>query len=201
MERTFVIATGNEHKRAEYAALLDIPGYTCRSLRDIGLAADAPEDGDTFRANALQKARFYAQKSGCMTLADDSGISVTALGGAPGVYSARYGTPDLDDRGRRLLLLETVNRLNPSDRSAAFSCVIAVVCPDGREYVCEGLCAGAIAHEEAGDGGFGYDPIFWLPERACTIATLSAAEKNAISHRGKAVAALRALLPSILAGV
>lgn len=198
MEHRFVIATGNEHKRAEYDALLALPGYSCVSLRDLGIAADAPEDGTTFHANALQKARYYAQKSGLMTIADDSGIAVQALDGAPGVFSARYGTPDLDDRGRRLLLLETVNRLDPADRRAAFHCVIAVVMPDGREFVCEGTCEGAIAHAEAGDGGFGYDPIFWLPTHGCTIATLSAAEKNAISHRGKAVAALKTRLAEII---
>jgi XTP/dITP diphosphohydrolase len=121
------------------------------------------------------------------TLADDSGIVVDALGGAPGVYSARYGTPDLDDAGRRRLLLATVNALGTVDRKARFVCVIAVVTPDGRELLSEGVCEGQIADEEAGEGGFGYDPIFWLPTHHCTIAQLSADQKNALSHRGKAV--------------
>jgi XTP/dITP diphosphohydrolase len=198
MTQAIVIATGNEHKRAEYAALLAVPGYRIDSLRDRGIAADAPEDGTTFEANALQKARYYAQKSGCITIADDSGIAVAALDGAPGVYSARYGTPDLDDRGRRLLLLETVNGRNPADRSAAFHCVIALVLPDGREWVCHGTCTGSIAYTEAGSGGFGYDPIFWVAERGCTIASLSADEKNAISHRGKAVEQLKRVLATVL---
>lgn len=198
MQQTLVIATGNEHKRAEYATLLAIPGLLCLSLRDLGISADAPEDGTTFVANALQKARYYAAKTGQITIADDSGISVSALNGAPGVISARYGTPDLDDAGRRRLLLATVNALDPVDRSAAFTCVIAVVLPDGREFVCTGECQGAIAKTEAGDGGFGYDPIFWVPERMCTIAELTNAEKNAISHRGKAVVHLKKLLAELL---
>jgi XTP/dITP diphosphohydrolase len=198
MDQIIVIATGNEHKRAEYAALLSFPGYRIVSLRDLGIAADAPEDGTTFTENALQKAQYYAQKSGHITIADDSGISVAALDGAPGVYSARYGTPDLDDRGRRLLLLDTVNRLNPADRSAAFSCVIALVLPDGREYTCTGICTGSIATTEEGTGGFGYDPIFWVHERGCTMASLSAEEKNAISHRGRAVQQLKILLAELL---
>ena len=198
MDQTIVIATGNEHKRAEYAALLTIPGYRIVSLRDLGIVADAPEDGTTFTENALQKARYYAQQSGHITIADDSGISVAALDGAPGVYSARYGTPDLDDRGRRLLLLDTVNRLNPVDRAAAFRCVIALVLPGGREFTCVGRCDGLIAHTEEGAGGFGYDPIFWLSNRGCTMASLSAEEKNAISHRGRAVQQLKILMTELL---
>ena len=198
MQQTIVIATGNEHKRAEYATLLALPGLQCLSLRDLGIRADAPEDGTTFVANALQKARYYAAKTGRLTIADDSGISVSALNGAPGVISARYGTPDLDDGGRRRLLLATVNSLEPVDRSASFTCVIAVVLPDGREFFCTGECQGAIAKTETGDGGFGYDPIFWIPERMCTIAELSQDEKNAISHRGQAVVRLKEILTELL---
>lgn len=198
MPTTLLIATGNNHKLTEYAQLLALPQLTLVSLRDGGVRADAPEDGQTFVENALQKARYYAQKSGLPTLADDSGIVVDALGGAPGVYSARYGTPDLDDRGRRLLLLANVNALGAVNRQARFVCVIAVVLPDGREFYTQGMCEGQIANHEAGDGGFGYDPIFWLPERQCTIAQLSAAEKNAISHRGRATHAMREILPHII---
>ena len=184
---TILVATSNNHKLGEYAALLNLPDLQLVSLRDVGIAADAPEDGDTFTANSLQKAHYYAKKSGVVTLADDSGIVVDALGGAPGVYSARYGTPDLDDTGRRRLLLANVNALGDVDRSARFVCVIAVVTPDGRELLSEGVCEGQIADVEAGEGGFGYDPIFWLPAHGCTIAQLSADQKNALSHRGKAV--------------
>jgi XTP/dITP diphosphohydrolase len=191
---TILVATSNNHKLGEYAALLNLPDLHLVSLKDLGIAADAPEDGDTFQANALQKAHYYAQKSGMPTLADDSGIVVDALGGAPGVYSARYGTPDLDDIGRRRLLLANVNALGDVDRSARFVCVIAVVTPDGQELLSEGVCEGQIADAEAGEGGFGYDPIFWLPAHGCTIAQLSAAQKNALSHRGKAV---RGIAPRI----
>ncbi len=184
---TILVATSNNHKLGEYAALLNLPDLQLVSLRDVGIAADAPEDGDTFTANSLQKAHYYAQKSGLVTLADDSGIVVDALGGAPGVYSARYGTPDLDDTGRRRLLLANVNALGDVNRSARFVCVIAVVTPDGQELLSEGVCEGQIADVEAGEGGFGYDPIFWLPAHGCTIAQLSADQKNALSHRGKAV--------------
>lgn len=184
---TILVATSNNHKLGEYATLLNIPDLQLLSLRDAGIAADAPEDGDTFTANALQKAHYYCQKSGLVTLADDSGIVVDALGGAPGVYSARYGTPELDDKGRRRLLLTNVNALGSVDRSARFVCVIAIVTPTGRELLSEGVCEGRIANVEAGSGGFGYDPIFWLPEFGCTIAQLSTDQKNALSHRGKAV--------------
>jgi XTP/dITP diphosphohydrolase len=191
---TILVATSNNHKLGEYAALLNLPDLQLVSLRDLGIAADAPEDGDTFTANALQKAHYYAKKSGLVTLADDSGIVVDALGGAPGVYSARYGTPGLDDAGRRHLLLANVNALGDVNRSARFVCVIAVVTPDGQELLSEGVCEGQIADEEAGEGGFGYDPIFWLPAHHCTIAQLSADQKNALSHRGKAV---RGIAPRI----
>jgi XTP/dITP diphosphohydrolase len=191
---TILVATSNNHKLGEYTALLNLPALQLVSLRDLGIVADAPEDGDTFTANALQKAHYYAKKSGMPTLADDSGIVVDALGGAPGVYSARYGTPELDDSGRRRLLLTNVNALGEVDRSARFVCVIAVVTPDGRELLSEGVCEGQIATTEAGEGGFGYDPIFWLPAHGCTIAQLSADQKNALSHRGKAV---RGIAPRI----
>jgi XTP/dITP diphosphohydrolase len=193
---TILVATSNNHKLGEYAALLNLPDLHLVSLKDLGIVADAPEDGDTFTANALQKAHYYAQKSGMTTLADDSGIVVDALGGAPGVYSARYGTPDLDDAGRRRLLLANVNALGAVNRSARFVCVIAVVTPDDRELLSEGVCEGQIADGEAGEGGFGYDPIFWLPTHHCTIAQLSADQKNALSHRGKAV---RGIAPQLAA--
>lgn len=197
MTSTLLVATGNTHKLGEYTQLLAMPALTLVSLRDVGVPADAPEDGSTFVANALQKARYYAQKSGLPTLADDSGIVVDALDGAPGVYSARYGTPDLDDAGRRRLLLANINACGAVDRSARFVCVIALVLPDGREFHTQGMCEGQIATHEAGDGGFGYDPIFWLPERNCTIAQLSAAEKNAISHRGQAVRGIKTTLQQL----
>ncbi len=184
---TILVATSNNHKLGEYATLLNLPELQLVSLKDLGIAADAPEDGDTFTANALQKAHYYAKKSGMPTLADDSGIVVDALGGAPGVYSARYGTLGLDDSGRRRLLLTNVNALGEVDRTARFVCVIAVVTPAGRELLSEGVCEGQIATAEAGEGGFGYDPIFWLPAHHCTIAQLSADQKNRLSHRGKAV--------------
>lgn len=191
---TILVATSNNHKLGEYATLLNLPNLQLLSLRDVGIVADAPEDGTTFTANALQKAHYYAQKSGHITLADDSGIVVDALGGAPGVYSARYGTPDLDDVGRRRLLLANLNALGPVNRSARFVCVIAVVTPAGQELWSEGICEGQIAHTEAGEGGFGYDPVFWLPTHNCTIAQLNATQKNTLSHRGKAV---RGIAPRI----
>lgn len=197
MPTHLLVATGNAHKLAEYAQLLNMPMLTLCSLRDVDISADAPEDGTTFVANALQKARYYAAKSGLPTLADDSGIVVDALAGAPGVYSARYGTPDLDDAGRRRLLLANVNALGDVVRSARFVCVIALVLPDGREFHTQGICEGQIAMHEAGDEGFGYDPIFWLPERQCTIAQLSAAQKHAISHRGQATRAMHAILQGL----
>ena len=175
-----MLSTGNAGKAGELARLLD--------LEIEALDLDVDETGSTFAENALLKARAAAA-TGTWGLGDDSGLAVSALGGEPGVRSARWAGPSDADRNAALLA-----RLSGvADRRAAFVCALAAVAPDGRELIAEGRLEGAIGLEPAGDGGFGYDPIFVLPDGR-SLAELTRDEKNAISHRGEAARALRELL-------
>ncbi|NLX36635.1 MAG: XTP/dITP diphosphatase [Chloroflexi bacterium] len=186
-----LIATGNAGKKREFAGLLaDLP-LEIVGLNDLGLPNDVEETGASFAENALLKARAYAARSGLLTLADDSGLEVDALAGAPGVQSARYGGPGLDDRGRYKLLLASLRGVPAEDRTARFRCTIALVVPDGREATVDGACEGRITDAPSGEHGFGYDPVFWVTSEGCTMAELLPERKNAISHR--AVAARQAL--------
>ncbi len=186
-----LIATGNAGKKREFARLLATLPCEVVGLDDLGLANDVEESGATFAENALLKARAYAARSGLLTLADDSGLEVDALGGAPGVQSARYGGPCLDDRGRYELLLANLRAVPDERRTARFRCTIALVAPNGREATAEGACEGRIVHAPRGEHGFGYDPVFWVASEGCTMAELPPERKNVISHR--AVAARQAL--------
>lgn len=186
-----LIATGNAGKKREFARLLATLPCEVVGLDDLGLANDVEESGATFAENALLKARAYAARSGLLTLADDSGLEVDALGGAPGVQSARYGGPCLDDRGRYELLLANLRAVPDERRTARFRCTIALVAPNGREAAAEGACEGRIVHAPRGEHGFGYDPVFWVNNEGCTMAELPPERKNVISHR--AVAARQAL--------
>jgi len=186
-----LVATGNAGKKREFVELLAALPLEIVSLRDVGITNDVPETGATFSENALLKARAYAAVSGLLTLADDSGLEVDALGGAPGVLSARYGGPGLDDRGRYELLLHNLVAVPDARRTARFCCVIALVSPSGREALAEGVCEGRITHAPRGVHGFGYDPVFWVDGEGSTMAELTPARKNAISHR--ALAARQAL--------
>lgn len=186
-----LIATGNAGKKREFARLLATLPCEVVGLDDLGLANDVEESGATFAENALLKARAYAARSGLLTLADDSGLEVDALGGAPGVQSARYGGPCLDDRGRYELLLANLRAVPDERRTARFRCTIALVAPNGREATAEGACEGRIVHAPRGEHGFGYDPVFWVNNEGCTMAELPPERKNVISHR--AVAARQAL--------
>ncbi len=186
-----LIATGNAGKKREFARLLATLPVEVVGLDDLGLANDVEESGATFAENALLKARAYAARSGLLTLADDSGLEVDALGGAPGVQSARYGGPCLDDRGRYELLLANLRAVPDERRTARFRCTIALVAPNGREATAEGACEGRIVHAPRGEHGFGYDPVFWVNNEGCTMAELPPERKNVISHR--AVAARQAL--------
>ena len=183
-----VLASRNKHKISELQALLGkhIPNIEILSLDDIGFFDDIVEDGQTFEENALIKARAAAS-SGYIGLGDDSGLSVRALGGAPGIYSARYAGEHGDDGANNRLLLE--NLANESDRYAQFVCVIACVFPDGekKEVICKGITEGEIIDEYRGEGGFGYDPLFYHRPSGKTYAEMYSDEKNAISHRGKAI--------------
>jgi XTP/dITP diphosphohydrolase len=164
------------------------------SLAEVPGASLPEETGDTYRANALLKARAGARQSGSIAIGDDSGLEVDALGGAPGVRSARYGGPGLDDAGRCRHLLGALRDVPASRRTARFRCVIAVVDPSGQEHVVEGVAEGLILEAPRGTGGFGYDPLFFFPPLGRTFAELSEEEKARVSHRGRAASAARRLL-------
>ena len=191
-----LLATSNRHKLREIRAMLEGTRFRVISLADIADAPEVIEDGDTFRANADKKARSLAMHTGRLCVADDSGIEVDALDGAPGVHSARFAgrSGEAADPANNRLLLDKLREVPDGKRTARFRCALAIVRPDGRALYSDGTVEGHIGHKEIGDGGFGYDPLFLLdgdPEGR-TTAQLSAEEKNAISHRGLA---LRALLP------
>jgi XTP/dITP diphosphohydrolase len=184
-----VLATGNHGKRAELVELLAEHGLRLASLADFpGIAL--PEEGDDYAANAAAKALAVAQASGLPALGDDSGIEVAALGGEPGPRSARYGGAGRDDAGRSALLIEALDATGSADRSARFVCVAALAGPDGSVTRAFGECRGRILRAPRGRGGFGYDPVFQPEGHAVSMAELPAGEKNRISHRARALAAL-----------
>lgn len=189
-----LIATGNPGKVREYDELLAGLPITCISPADIGIHLQVDEGGTTYEENATLKAVAFARASGRVTLADDSGLEVDALGGRPGVHSARYGGPGLGDADRWRSLLEELGDVPWERRTARFRCVIAVASPDGEVTTVNGTCEGIIAFGAAGDGGFGYDPVFYLPDHGCTMAQLPAGAKNQISHRGRAAQAARPVI-------
>jgi XTP/dITP diphosphohydrolase len=193
--RRLLVATGSAHKLIELQRLFgDLP-IDLVTLRDLGITDEAPEDGATFEANALQKARWYAQASGEWTLADDSGLEVAALNGAPGVYTRRYAGPDAtDQQNYEKLLTETAGA---ADRSARFVCTMALIDPvNGSARTFRGECPGTLTTAPRGEFGFGYDPIFEVDGR--TMAERAPAEKDALSHRGRAAALVAAALRSEL---
>ena len=182
----FVLATHNPNKIREMGAILSQFGVEVVSPRDLGITVDVEETGTTFAENAMLKAKAICELAKLPAIADDSGLCVDALNGAPGVYSARYGGEGLDDKGRYMLLLNSM-RGQPT-RAAHFACAIACVFPNGDELTAEGRCDGTIAFAPIGEGGFGYDPVFFVPELKKTFGQLTAEEKSAISHRGRALA-------------
>lgn len=181
-----VLASQNKKKIVEMRDILSKMGVEVLSQADVGLNLEPEETGTTFEENARIKARAVMEAAGMPAIADDSGLMVDALGGEPGVYSARYGGPGLDDTGRWQLLLR--NMAGQTDRQGKYVSVICCVFPDGREILSRGECAGLLTEEPAGDGGFGYDPIFFLPQLGKTMAQITPEEKNQISHRAKALA-------------
>ena len=186
---SLVIATRNQGKTAEIRDLLK--GYPIRilNLDDFGPIPEVKEDGDTFEANAYKKASFTARVLGLPALADDSGIMVKALGGAPGVHSARYAGPDASDEDRCRKLLEEMD--HQTERNATFVCVISIAVPGGPALTYEAQCDGVIAQAPAGVNGFGYDPVFFYPPMQQTFAQMTMDEKSRVSHRGKALQELR----------
>ena len=184
-----LVATRNAGKMQELLVLLADTRYNLLSLDETSIdpGFEVEETGSTFEENAILKAEGYGAVAGMMTLADDSGLEVDALGGAPGVLSARYGGEKLDDLGRNALLLENVSGLLEEDLTARFRCVVAIYIPGGRTLTFDGNIEGTITHDPRGDNGFGYDPLFFFPPKAKTLAEISAKEKHEVSHRGYAV--------------
>jgi XTP/dITP diphosphohydrolase len=206
---TLVFATRNPGKLAELSALVQPLGLTVLGAAELPGIPEVEEDGATFEENALKKARAVARASGRPALADDSGLEVDALGGAPGVHSARYAGPDADDAQNNARLLQKLRDVPADQRSAHFTCVMALVVPPAqadapmetdaldagaRVHVTRGRCDGVILEAPRGEGGFGYDPLFWVPKLGASFAELSREQKNRISHRARALQAMQRIL-------
>ena len=189
-----LLATNNRAKVREYARLLKGMPYHIVSLEDVNISEQVEETGASFEENAILKAKRYCDLSGLTTMADDSGLEVNALGGEPGVRSARYAGEDASDKERIDFLLKKIVDVTWEKRQAQFKCVIAIAYPDGKVQICQGQCSGILTFAPLGDNGFGYDPIFYLPDLHKTMAELSMSEKNAISHRGLAAEEARGKL-------
>jgi len=191
--RRLLLATNNPGKVREFRRLLRDSGFEVVTPAEAGITIDVEETGSSYAENAALKAVAFARAGGCLALADDSGIEVDALGGAPGMYSARYGGPGLDDPGRTALLLRDLQGVPTKDRGARYRAVVAVAAPAGEPHFFEGVQEGSIAFETKGGRGFGYDPAF-LVDGVRAQAEISDEEKDAISHRGRAVRAAVAWL-------
>ena len=197
MEGKLLLATSNQGKIAEFRALLRPCGWQILAPADLGITLAVNETGDTYRENATLKARAFVVASGLNALADDSGLEVDALGGRPGIHSARFGGEDLTSAERVNLLLRALEETPDGRRTARFRCVLLLAAPNGRTWQAEGVCEGLITREPRGNSGFGYDPVFLLPALGRTMSELSATEKNEHSHRGKAAQALCDILKAI----
>lgn len=189
-----IFATSNANKMKEIREILKDVSGEILSMKEAGIDVEIVEDGKTFEENALIKARAIRDLTGCLVLADDSGLEVDALNKEPGIYSARYMGEDTSYDIKNANLIERLNGLVDQERSARFVCVIAAAFPDGSDVTCRGTIEGQIAYESAGENGFGYDPIFYVPEYRCTTAQLSPEQKNEISHRGKALRTMNEIL-------
>lgn len=181
-----ILASKNQHKLTELSTILSQLGFEIALESEYGLDIDVEETGTTFEENSYLKAEAVMKASGLPVLADDSGLMVDALDGAPGVYSARYGHK-ASDKERTAYLLENMKDVPEERRGAKFVCVITCLFPDGRKIVARGECPGVIARAPHGENGFGYDPVFYLPELGMTYAELPSEQKNAISHRARAL--------------
>lgn len=193
-EQTIVIATRNKGKAKEFESLFDKKGYTIKTLLDYPEVPDVEETGDTFQENALLKAETIAKEFGTLVLADDSGLVVKALHGQPGVYSARYAGEEKNDAKNNAKLLIELADMTGSDRQASFHCSLALAKPGTESLVIDGELEGVIAGVPKGDNGFGYDSLFYVPEKGRTLAELSENEKNEISHRAVALKKLETVL-------
>ena len=193
--KRMIFATGNENKMKEIREILGALPLEILSMKEAGVSADIVEDGKTFEENALIKARAVSKEAPrAMVLADDSGLEIDYLNKEPGIYSARYMGEDTSYHIKNKSLIDRLEGVPDEKRTARFVCAIAAVFPDGKELVVRGTVEGIIGYEEKGENGFGYDPIFYLPERGCTTAELPPEEKNSISHRGNALRLMKELL-------
>ena len=192
--KKLIFATGNAGKMKEIRMILADMGYEIRSMREEGIDPEIIEDGTTFEENAVIKAKAVAALTDAIVLADDSGLEIDALNKEPGIYSARYMGEDTSYHVKNNNLIERLEGVPEERRTARFVCAIAAVLPDGKVLVTTGTIEGRIGYEEKGENGFGYDPIFYVPEYGCTSAELTEEQKNEISHRGKALRAMRELL-------
>ena len=192
--RRLIFATGNEHKMVEIREILGELPVEILSMKDVGIKADIVENGNTFEENALIKAKEVCKLAGEMVLADDSGLEIDYLNGEPGIYSARYMGEDTSYRIKNQNLIDRLEGVPDEKRTARFVCAIASAFPDGRSFVVRGTIEGIIGYEERGANGFGYDPIFYLPERGVSTAEIPPEEKNSISHRGNALRKMKELL-------
>lgn len=196
--RRLVLATRNAGKVRELVSLLGPLGVEVASLADYPGLPEIPEEGDTFEANAVFKAREVARLTGETALADDSGLEVDALDGAPGVHSARFAGEPKDDAANNAKLLRLLEGVPPERRTARFRCVVALATPEGEVYTAEGSSEGVILDRPRGENGFGYDPLFYVPALGKTFAELDMEVKNRISHRGKAFARVAGLVRKAL---
>ena len=199
--KTVVLATNNAHKVSEISTALAFPGWEFKTLREMGVDSDPAEDADTFLGNARIKAVAAREAcDGLATLADDSGLEVDALDGAPGVWSSRFAGEDATDADNNAKLLADLANVPDDQRTARFVCTLVFIDEDGTEQVARGTVEGRIGHAEQGDGGFGYDPLFWpdVFDGACTLAEVPQARKNEVSHRGNALRQLRSQLEARL---
>lgn len=194
--KKLIFATGNEHKMEEIRMILDGCGYEILSMKQAGIDIDVDENGTTFEENAIIKAKavLAASYDDCIVLADDSGLEVDYLNKEPGIYSARYEGVDTPYSIKNKKIIERLNGVPDEKRTARFVCAIAAAFPDGRVETRRGVIEGRIGYEEAGENGFGYDPIFYVPEFKKTTAELNPAEKNKVSHRGRALTMIKEVL-------
>ncbi len=189
--KRLIFATGNKDKMREIKAIMEGLDYEILSMKEAGLDIEIEENGTTFRENALIKARAIHALCHDLVLADDSGLEVDYMDKQPGVFSHRFGGEDTPYSIKNQMIMDRLKGVPDEKRTARFMCAIAAVLPDGREIVTEAAMEGIIGYQEAGANGFGYDPIFFLPEYGCTSAELTPEQKNAISHRGKALRLMR----------
>ena len=200
MKERLIFATGNEGKMREIRKILDGLGMEILSMKEAGVSLDILEDGETFRENAQIKAYAVWRETGGIVLADDSGLVVDYLGGEPGIYSARYMGEDTSYEIKNQAIIDRLAGIEGEERAARFVCAIAAVLPDGQVLHTEAAMEGLIAERPAGCGGFGYDPILYIPGSGKTSADLTMEEKNKISHRGKALEEMRARLAALYGG-